>query len=428
MKLGTVQIVVGGQFGSEAKGAIAAHLCVTENIAVAVRTGATNAGHTVYHEGRAFKMQQLPVGWVNPNVELILGAGALIDPAILSREIAMLEEAGVRVRNRLRVDHRAYIHQPAHAQRSKESDRHHAIGATGKGCSEALIDRVRLRGREDWTVGTYILRNDADFPSVSVCDTEVILNKYIDKGANVQLEGTQGQLLDLYLGPYPFTTHKQTGPAQWLSEAGLSPALETDIVLVARTYPIRVAGNSGPMFGEISWPYLARRINSLRDRYSMAPIVEDWAIGAFEDAVEQCSGQFTLPPGSSGLNQHMWSPQQRNDYRVALSELNTAAIRSLHDGARQELEKLFEITTVTRKLRRVAELSRTQLRDACRQVRPHRIALTFMNYLYPERWCTNDQPTTDETGFMAGLEAYTYGAPITHINRGPLPEHIVQVG
>ncbi len=146
-KIKPILIVQGGQWGSEAKGAIASYLCNTRNVNLSVRTGATNAGHTCFYKGKPYKMQQLPTGWTNPNTTLVIGAGALIDPEILHREVKMVSDAtGRDVRTRLLIDYRCGLHTSAHAHRSKESNRHHAIGATGKGCSEALMDRIRLRG------------------------------------------------------------------------------------------------------------------------------------------------------------------------------------------------------------------------------------------------------------------------------------------
>lgn len=419
-----IQVVIGGMWGSEAKGAIAAYLVEKEAIDIAVRTGATNAGHTAYFNGTPAVMQQLPVGFVRPDTQLVLGAGSLIDVDILSREVALVSKlTGTDVRRRLMIDYRAYIHRGAHHDRAVSANRHHLMGATGKGCSEALIDRIRLRGLDNWTVGA-----NADlFAGYDVCDTEMYLNSAWDEGAKIQLEGTQGQLLDLYLGPYPYTTHKQTGPAQWMLEAGLSPALPTDIVMVLRTYPIRVAGNSGPMPQEISWPILAREINAKRAAGGMSPIVAESAIRAFEEAVKtaiHAFGPVGTPVGSTGLDQHEW--RDRVAFRTALSELNKIALSYLSAEERAELSRLFEMTTVTKKLRRVARLDETALQIAARQVRPHRVAVTFLNYEFPCRWF-NSEPLDDaERAYISKIEL-DCASRVTLINRGPDPAHIVQV-
>jgi adenylosuccinate synthase len=432
---GKVQIIQGGQYGSEAKGAIAAYLVTRDCIDYAVRTGATNAGHSVVFGAVRFAMQQLPVGWVRPTTRLVLGAGALIDPAILMREVEMVSIAtGVDVRNRLFIDYRAYIHRSDAAQRSKASDRHHLIGATGKGCSEALVDRIRLRGIGNWTIDG-VMREKSDLSDAlsgfNICDTEHLLNNAYDKGETIQLEGTQGTGLDLYLGPYPYTTHKQTTPAQWMNECGLSPSLNTDIVMVCRTFPIRVAGNSGPMGAETSWPDLAREINHRRESWSLPPIVREGAIDQFEDAVRHAtSAHFKgkVPPNSDGLDQHLWDSGERLRYREALSEIHKCALSELQPDIVAELSRLFEMTTVTKKLRRIARIDKADLATFSRQVRPTQVAVTFMNYVTPENWYDSEPVTAQERYWLQHNFEKMCHAPVTLINRGPDPDHIIEVG
>jgi adenylosuccinate synthase len=425
---GRIQIIQGGQTGSEAKGSIAAHLALRDKVDFAVRTGATNAGHSVVYGGEKVALQQLPVGFVNESATLVLGAGALVDLDILQREIELLSRlTGTDIRSRLFVDSRAYIHRHEHKARSAGSDRHYMIGATGKGCSEALIDRIRLRGLEDWTIGHW-RDTDERLRGINVIDTELMLNRAYDQGALIQLEGTQGQLLDLYLGPYPYTTHKQTGPAQWLLEAGLSPNLNTEIVMVIRTYPIRVAGNSGPLPLETSWPTLGRQINAKRAYHKLDPIVSEAAIAQFERAVRDVTNSriYPVPASATGLDQHVWTVSDRAMYRAALSEINKAAIASLPPETVTDLRALFELTTVTKKLRRVSELDAAGLATAARQIRPTWVALTFLNYVWPQHWYTSDPLTSDERLYVASVSSVC-AAPVRLANRGPASAHIIDV-
>ncbi len=406
-----IQIIGGGQYGSEAKGAIAAYLCEKDKVDYNVRTGATNAGHTCYYKGKPYAMQQLGVGWVNPDTQLVVGAGALIDPAILDREVAMLSSLlGTDIRRRIWVDYRAGLHLPEHQSRSESSGRHHKIGATGKGCSEALIDRIKGRGR-----GALLFGQTVHAANYQTVDTEQMLNGAWDNGAKIQLEGTQGQLLDLYLGPYPYTTHKQTGPAQWMLEAGLSPALPTEVWLVFRTFPIRVAGNSGPMKNEISWTILAGEINGKRRRYGLEPIVQESSLEVWEEALEVAAREFRFPANRSHEDQHMWTPAERAAFDSTLSELNASAFKLVPPDIQKDLRNLFELTTVTKKLRRIARFDTQAFDVALRQARPHRVAITFANYSDPRCWFTTEgaQP----------------GSPIGHmpdlISYGPESSHVV---
>src|SRR5260370_22311400 len=86
------------------------------------------------------------------------------------------------------------------------------------------------------------------------------VNRDLDYGKKVLIEGTQGFGLSLYHSDhYPKTTSRDTTAAGFLSEVGVSPKLVTEIVVVFRTFPIRVAGDqAGPLANEIKWEHLQR--------------------------------------------------------------------------------------------------------------------------------------------------------------------------
>lgn len=387
-----IVVVQGGQWGSEAKGAIAANLCVTRNIDFAVRTGAINAGHTVAYKGKRYAMQQLPTGWVNPNTRLVIGAGAYIHLETLIREVEMVNAAMPEqdVRDRLWIDRRCGTHTEAAEAASKLANRHHRMGATGKGCSEAIV--AKIRDRNDG----YKLFIDtlADRDGYRFTDTVAMLNKMYDDGASILIEGTQGTLLDLHLGPYPFTTSRMTSAANWIAECGLSPALQYEVVLVCRTYPIRVAGNSGPMSNEIEWVDLAQSINHKLIASGGTGKISSIALGEFENKLQDAAykavedGTYKVPraPNRHGYDVRLsdWTEAERSEYRVAASELHRDALRLCSPQTLSELSKFFEMTTVTRKLRRIAELSIDDLGFAIAVNRPAWIALTFIDYVEPE--------------------------------------------
>ncbi|MGH4014819.1 MAG: adenylosuccinate synthetase [Pseudonocardiaceae bacterium] len=70
-------MVVGGQFGSEGKGKIAAYLA--SEMTMAIRTGGPNAGHTIENGGKFCRVQSVPCAFINPSCTLALGAGAVIE-------------------------------------------------------------------------------------------------------------------------------------------------------------------------------------------------------------------------------------------------------------------------------------------------------------------------------------------------------------
>ena len=87
------------------------------------------------------------------------------------------------------------------------------------------------------------------------------MNKQITEEDSLILEGTQGTLLSMnQSGYYPKTTSQDCIATSFLSSAGLSPKSCRDIYCVYRTYPIRVAGDSGDLTGsEITFKEIAER-------------------------------------------------------------------------------------------------------------------------------------------------------------------------
>ena len=93
-----------------------------------------------------------------------------------------------------------------------------------------------------------------------ICDTSDHLRGQLNAGYRVIVEGTQGFGLSLLEGGFwPKATSRSTTAAGALAEAGLSPIDVDDVTMVIRSYPIRVAGNSGPLVGETTWKDIAER-------------------------------------------------------------------------------------------------------------------------------------------------------------------------
>lgn len=387
---------------------VAAALCERRHVDYAVRTGAVNAGHSVYYKGKKYVNQQLPTGWINHGTDLVIGPGALIHPEIFFAEVLMVRAAGFT--GKIFVDYRAGVHLDWHSSQGASSDKHHRLGATGKGCSFALVDRIQRNPESK------LFRDIPLAPSGPLgwewTDTVDLLNTGYDAGAQILLEGTQGTLLDLYLGPYPYTTHKQCTAAQWVTEAGLSPGLEYEVVLVARTYPIRVAGNSGPMPNEIDWVTLAHGINGkLRDA-GCDLLVQPEAVRDFE------------------LAKNNFPVSRYADWNTWKSESDRDALAQLAPITRDELSKLFEFTTVTKKLRRIAKLDIESLKYSVMVNRPSWVCLTFMNYEFPETWGATEP---DRVPWARHGAAHDYlqsiedgiGCRIAAVTTGPLPENFM---
>ena len=236
-----VLALVGAQWGSEGKGVIAAGLA--SKVGGAVRVGGPNAGHSFVHGDRLWKMRSVPCAWIGGG-DLFIGAGAVVNADLLERE---LSEIG-RVRP-IYVDRHAVLIR--HEDEEAEKEIVAKIGSTGEGVGAARIAKIKRDG-------SALLAKDYAWksPLVVVTDTVPMIGKLIDSGETVMLEGTQGSGLSLHHGAYPHVTSSDTNASGMAAEAGIAPSLVTDVHLVARTYPIRVAGPSGPMGNEIGWEAL----------------------------------------------------------------------------------------------------------------------------------------------------------------------------
>lgn len=242
-----VVAIVGAQWGSEGKGTIAAALAPF--VDVAVRVGGPNAGHSFYHRDTKYVMRGVPCAWVNPGVELVIGAGAVVDPLVLSAELESMPDIGVVL-----VDADAAVVRQEDHQAEREAGMWEAIGSTTEGVSVARVRKIARRAEDSPLASEYKRWH----PKVHVLrDTAGLLYDHLRSGATVMLEGTQGSGLSLHHGTrWPFATSADTNVSGLLSDAGIAPQHVEHVFLVARTLPIRVAGNSGPMGEELSWDAL----------------------------------------------------------------------------------------------------------------------------------------------------------------------------
>ena len=382
MRIGQITVIQGGQWGSESKGMVAEQWARENHIPNVIRTGSINAGHTVYAQNRKDKyvFQQLPtasINFGNYRPRIYIGPGAYVHKPTLDREVDMMEVIDPQFKNRLFIDHRATMHTDDHMLLAKGANRHLSMGATGKGCAEVMVQKIVMRGSQPQpALASDRLQHEYNL---------VELSDHIKD--DVLIEGTQGAELDVHLGPSPYVTSRMTSVAAWVAESGL-PCRYVLPVLVFRTFPIRVAGNSGPMPQEISWVELVDEINEKRARMHLDPIVKPVAINAFIDAVSKVSKKF----GVDGNSMHLLKGTDRVKHRDALSNLHQKALETLDDDTVTELRKLFEVTTVTKKLRRIARFDMDTFLRVMNREQPHAIVFTFMNYLFP---CDDMRPTNE---------------------------------
>ncbi len=243
-------VVVGGQFGSEGKGKIAAFIAQQEQMDICIRCGGPNSGHSfVDRDGKTVVVRQLPTGFVNERTRLLIPAGALIDPLVLQGEIESLALPS----DRIGIDPNCFVIE----ERDRETERtlglRERLSSTLCGVGAAVARRV-LRGPDARTAKD-VSSESPWLKGLIVKDgVSYEVNRALDLGQRVLIEGTQGFGLSLFhSGYYPHCTSRDTTAAGFLSEVGVSPRLVTEIVVVLRTYPIRVAGKQAGPLDDITW-------------------------------------------------------------------------------------------------------------------------------------------------------------------------------
>jgi len=232
-----VDIIVGGQGGDEGKGKICAYLAYKDDYRYSIKIGGPNAGHTVFFKDRIYALKSIPAGFVNAKAKLLLGAGTYIITDWLIKEIA-----DTRSQDRVIIDPNAVIIEPRQMALERGDERMmKSIGSVGTGLGAAVRERVERRK----------IRFAKDEPRLRrfIKDVPALLNRALEKGDKVLLEGTQGIKLSLLHGEYPFVTSRDTTASTFLAEAGLGPRYVRDVYAIFKPYVTRVG--PGPLEKEI---------------------------------------------------------------------------------------------------------------------------------------------------------------------------------
>jgi adenylosuccinate synthase len=246
-----VDVLIGGQYGSEGKGNIVGHIAPEYDLLI--RVGGPNAGHQVYAEPAPEKYFHLPSGTRRaPNAQLLLGPGAVIFPPKLLDEIAIHKVSS----ERLIIDAQAMI--ITDDDREEEASRFKSISSTAQGVG--IASARKMTGRSDYKENKVaFLAKDCAVLKPYIGNARKVIADAIVEGKRILLEGTQGTSLSLHHGPYPHVTTRDTTVSGCLADAGIAPSNVRKVIIVCRTYPIRVGGPSGPMAYEVTLEDIHKR-------------------------------------------------------------------------------------------------------------------------------------------------------------------------
>ena len=230
-------VIAGGFWGDEGKGKIISYLALKEPLDFCVRTGSVNAVHTIWYKGKRYALHMVAGGFVHEKCRLLIGAGANVDVKQFLEEVE-----ATNVKKRIGVDNQASIIEEKHSTQDK-SNAHlkQVVGTTGRGVGPAIEERVRRTAK---------LARDVPELKTYLTDVSAEVNDAIDEDKKVLLEGTQGLMLSLFHGTYPYVTGRDTSAAAICSEAGVGPTKISDVLVVLKTFITRVG--AGPLPGEIS--------------------------------------------------------------------------------------------------------------------------------------------------------------------------------
>jgi adenylosuccinate synthase len=252
----SVSVVIGGQFGSEGKGKVAHHFAKKLEAAGVVRVGGTNSGHTVISdEGIEYIFRMLPTAAIDPSIISIMPSGSYIDYNILHSEILKI---GLSQDN-LKIDPFAVIIDQTMVNEERQANLCEIIGSTQSGTGAAVIKRLS-RIKE---IG---FAKDCKELIPYIADTKELMRNLLNENKHIIIEGTQGFGLSPINAPYfPYCTSRDTTAASFLSETGLSPFDVENVIMVIRTYPIRVSGNSGHLPRETDWKNITQLSGADKD-------------------------------------------------------------------------------------------------------------------------------------------------------------------
>ena len=278
-------VVLGMAWGDEGKGRVCDALAGDARY-VARYSGGNNAGHTIRVGKEEFVVHLIPSGVVREDVTCTIGNGVVVNPQVLAEEVSALEDRGLEVKGRLKVDGRAHLILPYHIHldgyREKALGKAR-IGTTNRGIGPAYEDKISrvgirvqdvfdegilrtklkaaLREKNALITGVYseepydpdemaaYLLSFRELLGPMMADTGMLLREALDRGEPVLLEGAQATLLDNDFGTYPFVTSSNPSVGGACVGAGIPPNLMDEVIGVTKSYTTRVG--DGPMPTEL---------------------------------------------------------------------------------------------------------------------------------------------------------------------------------
>lgn len=366
MQQGKFNAVVDGQWGSTGKGLISTALARQFLVTDVSSTNLPNAGHTAVlsHEGEEIKF----ISKVLPTSAILNRIGqpitAWIGPGAGFRMARFLQEREECRLDTLLVHPRAMVVEDCHATAEQENTKH--VASTMQGSGAVQIDKIWRK--ED---APLVQNRLEQYPELQHFvyqgdNWPGALERAITGGMWLH-EGSQGFSLGINHGShYPNCTSRECTIMQAMSDLGVRPQLVGDVYLVIRPYPIRVGH-----------------------------VVEDGEV-----------------VGHSGGH---YDDHDEIDWETVAKAANAPV--EVTQG---------ELTTVTKRLRRVFSFSLKQVQMAAQVNGATKIALNFANYI---DWACYEARDWDDlpkkvTDFISYLEDMVQ-VPVDVVGTSPKIENVL---
>lgn len=328
-----------GQWGSSGKGKFNALLANMENPNFAVSHNSVNASHIVcWDDGREYKFQHLPSSVVNPSTKVVMGAGASIE---LPQMLKEMRDWGLDTLTpqRLFIHPNAVVITPDDVDYEKQHLVRIASTMTGNG---AAAGRKVMRHPS--------VKTTSDCPELTpyIADTSTLIAEWLKEGQTGILETAQGFDLSMDHGmvfkhslsnkthkAYPYCTSRNVDPLTFAGMTGVGQRMLGNVLLNLRANPIKVGDGS----------------NTKLDGYSGVDM----------------SGSNSGP---------CWPDQVELDFE-------------------KDLGVVAEMTSLTKRKRRIFSFSDMQLKHITKIVQPHFMTINFVNYTDPEITGRNGEYSRD---------------------------------
>lgn len=255
-----IDFLLGTQWGDEGKGRIIDLISLNYDYVVRC-AGGDNAGHSVLVNGKLLKLHLIPSCVLHENVNMVLGAGMVINPVTFKKEVTSLRELGININQcNLSVSELAHVITSEHIQRDVASEDIlgvNKIGTTKRGIGPAYVDKYNRVGIRLKDVGLLDMEG-IDFLMQFVKDTRELLYSANKFNKKILCEGAQGTLLDITWGTYPYVTSSDTTIYGCLAGMGIGVRNIGKIIGVVKAFQTRIG--TGPFPTEIKDESLVLRL------------------------------------------------------------------------------------------------------------------------------------------------------------------------